>query len=186
MDSYHKKNRMRLLGMIEQISEERNPKGWQHITSIAVGGLLSVGFSQDGPYLLVVSTAGRSVINCDNGEKIARDYEEYAGLDKYGLHCQGIGVLENELIFLCGIDGGGLPTSNEGGESLELVSPNWPLNSLILSESFKHPFSQGDQEYCKIIYTDYVRAYGFSWCGNYIVAASSSDLNIWKRESKLS
>lgn len=79
MNSLRENNRKRLIRLIDQIPVDENPEGWSHIASIAVGGLLSVGFSQKGPYLLVVSSSGRSVVHCDTGEKIERDYEEYAG-----------------------------------------------------------------------------------------------------------
>jgi len=185
MNSLREDNRKRLIRLIDQIPVDENPEGWTHIASIAVGGLLSVGFSQKGPYLLVVSSSGRSVVRCDTGEKIERDYEEYAGLSELGLHCQGIGVIADEVIPLCGIQGGGLPTGNIAGEGLALVSPDWPENSLILSKPFKNALIEGHQADCTVIYRDHVRAFGFSWCGNYIVAACSSDLDLWSRKSKL-
>lgn len=181
MSSYQQENRIRLINLIQQISSDKNPEGWVHVGSVAVGGLFSVGFSQKGPYLLVVSSSGRSVIHCKTGEKIERDYEQYAGLSDLGLHCQGIGVTEGELISLCGINGGGLPLSNKAGESLEIVSPMWPESHLILCKPLKSALVPGHQSECKIIYTDYIRACGFSWCGNYIVAACGSDLDIWSR-----
>lgn len=132
-----------------------------------------------------MSSAGRSVINCETGEKIARDYEAYAGLSKAGLHCQGIGVIAEELVQLSGIYGGGLPLGNRGGDCLEVVHPDWPEDTLILSPSFKSPLVPGHQSDCRVIYVEHLRAYGFSWCGNYIVAACGSDLDLWARISKL-
>ncbi|SEL84508.1 hypothetical protein SAMN05216214_1352 [Atopomonas hussainii] len=185
MSSYEQENRNRLINLIDQISTDLNPEGWTHVGSLAVGGLLSVGFSQKGPYLLVVSSSGRSVIHCKTGEKIERDYEQYAGLSDLGLHCQGIGVVEGETIPLCGINGGGLPLTNKAGEGLEIVSPRWPESYLILSKPFKSALIPGHQSECKIIYTEHIRACGFSWCGNYIVAACGSDLDLWSRVPEL-
>lgn len=66
--------------------------------------------------------SGRSLVDCDTGNKIERDYEEYEGLDDWSLTCKGIGRLKDETITLCGPNG----QSNSAGESLEVVSPNWP------------------------------------------------------------
>ena len=185
MNTYKEENRKRLIQLIDKLSFEKEPEGWTHVTTMAVGGLESVGFSQLGPYLLVVSSAGRGLINCETGEKRARDYEAYAGLSKVGLHCQGIGVTADELIQLSGISGGGLPLGNSAGDCLEVVHPDWPESNLILSKSFKSPLVPGHQSDCRIIYVEHLRAYGFSWCGNYIVAACGSDLDLWARKSKL-
>ncbi|MCQ2032292.1 hypothetical protein, partial [Stutzerimonas zhaodongensis] len=155
MSSYRTDNRDRLIKLIDQISVDKQPEGWTHVASIAVGGLLSVGFSQQGAYLLVVSSSGRSVIYCKTGEKVERDYEEYAELSDLGLHCRGIGVIADEVISLCGINGGGLPLTNRAGEGLEVVSPEWPESHLILSKPFKSALIPGHQSDCKIIYTDH-------------------------------
>ncbi|MEA9589708.1 hypothetical protein VC279_20275 [Xanthomonas sp. WHRI 10064A] len=183
MSSSKEKNRGRLIELISQIPAKKSPEGWGHVASIAVGGLACVGFSRELPCLLVVSSSGRGVIDCKTGEKVERDYEENVGLDKHGLHCQGVGIIKDEIISLGGLYGGGLPLSNEAGESLDVVSPEWPESYLILSKPNKSLFFEGHQSGCTIMYTGYLRAYGFSWCGNYIVAACSSDLDIWSRKS---
>ena len=185
MSTYKEENRKRLVELLGHIELNKNPDGWRHLTSIAVGGLLTIGFSKNGPYILVVSSAGRGLIDCDTGEKIARDEEPYKGLDDYHLFCRGIGPIENELVQLCGFNGGGLPQSNTAGETIELVAPNWPEYDLILCQNNKNALVPGDQGECNIIYTEHVRAFGFSWCGNYIAGACSSDLDIWKRIEKL-
>lgn len=178
-------HRKRLIALMEQIKVESSPQGWQHVATIGVGGLHAVGFSRLGPYLLVVSSAGRGVIHCTTGEKVERDYEEGAGLDASGLHCQGLGVIADEVVSLAGLYGGGLPWTNSAGESLELISPEWPESRLILAGPFKSPYEVGHQEDCAVIYSGYVTAFGFSWCGNYIAAACSSDVDIWRRASPL-
>ncbi len=185
MNSYKEDNRRRLIRLLDQIEVNQAPDGWIHVGGIAVGGLEAVGFSQQGPYLLVVSSTGRSVVNCDTGSKIERDYEEYAGLTESGLHCRGIGVIADETVSLSSIYGGGLRLANSAGESLNVASPEWPESQLILTKPFKHPFIEGHQADCSVIYQGYLSAYGFSWCGNYIVAACSSDLDLWARETAL-
>lgn len=185
MSSYKEENRKRLINLLGYVKAEKNPSGWSHVKTIAVGGLLSVGFSKNNSYLLVVSSQGRGVINCETGEKIARDDEPYAGLDSHELECLGIGPIEGEKIKLCSYNGGGLPQSNSAGDTLELVAPNWPEYDLILCRNHKNALVPGHQSECNIIYSEHIRAFGFSWCGNYIVAACGSDLDIWKRNAKL-
>lgn len=186
MSSYKEENRKRLINLLGYVKADKNPEGWTHVSSVAVGGLLSVGFSRVEPHLLlVVSSSGRSLVDCDTGNKIERDYEEYEGLDDWSLTCKGIGRLRDETITICGPNGGGLPQSNSAGESLEVVSPNWPEYDLVLCREYKCSLIDGHQSYCNIIYTEHLRGFGFSWCGNYIVAACGSDFDIWQRNEKL-
>jgi hypothetical protein len=98
---------------------------------------------------------------------------------------QRIGRLKEETITICGLNGGGLPQSNSAGESLEVVSPNWPEYDLVLCRDHKCSSIDGHQSYCNIIYTEHLLGFGFSWCGNYIVAACGSDFDIWRRNEKL-
>lgn len=186
MSSYKDENRKRLINLLSRIKDTKKPEGWRHITSMAVGGLLSVGFSKRKTnFLLVVSSSGRSLFDCTTGEKVERDYEEYEGLDKWNLTCKGIGDLSDEIITICGLNGGALPQSNSAGEILEVVAPNWPEQDLILCRNHKYPLIEGHQSYCNVIYTEHLRGFGFSWCGNYIVAACSSDFDLWQRVQKL-
>ena len=57
MSTYKEENRKRLVELLGHIELNKNPDGWRHLTSIAVGGLLTIGFSKNGPYILVVSSA---------------------------------------------------------------------------------------------------------------------------------
>ncbi|MGH1543719.1 MAG: hypothetical protein ACRBHB_25190 [Arenicella sp.] len=186
MSSYKEENRKRLINLLEHVKAEKHPNGWRHVTSIAVGGLLSVGFSKvETHLLLVISSSGRGLIDSSTGNKIERDYEEYEGLDEWDLTCKGIGTVQDETITICGLNGGGLPQSNSAGETLEVVSPNWPEQDLILCREHKCSLIDGHQSYCNKIYTEHLRGFGFSWCGNYIVAACGSDFDIWQRIEKL-
>jgi hypothetical protein len=185
MSTYKEENRQRLVNLLRQVKSSKEPEGWKHVTSMAIGGLLSVGFSEKSNYLLVVSSQGRGLVDCESGEKIARDEEPYEGLSDHNLYCEGIGPVKNETIKLCSYNGGGLPQSNSAGESLELVAPEWPEYDLILCGNYKNALIPGDQSYCTKIYSEYIRAFGFSWCGNYIVAACGSDIDLWKRVTKL-
>ncbi|MCG8672968.1 MAG: hypothetical protein MI867_26475, partial [Pseudomonadales bacterium] len=135
--------------------------------------------------LLVVSSSGRGLYNCDSGERVERDYEEYEGLDESGVYCSGIGNLSKENISVMGVSGGGMPTINSVCESIDVVSPNWPEQDLVYNAPNMNVLIPERQEGCRIIYTEHIRAFGFSWCGNYIVAACGSDFDLWSRVEKL-
>ncbi|MDR6742526.1 hypothetical protein J2X56_004557 [Herbaspirillum sp. 1173] len=128
MNDYEKNNRARLIQLLSKIPSQACPPGWQKTGAFAVGGLTEVGFSQRSELLLVVSSAGRGVIDCTRGEKIARDYEING--DWYSassLTCEGIGPLKDERIQLAGLVGGGLPFPT--GLSL-IYSSVAPINRL--------------------------------------------------------
>lgn len=186
MMSYKQDNRNRLIRLLSAIPHVPEPKNWKRISRMAVGGLHSIGFSRQKTHLLLVlSSTGRSIIDCNTGDKLDRDYDDdYAGLNQLELTCDGFGLLANELITISGIGGGGLPMTNKAGETLETTAPDWPEQDLIFCTPNRHPLVDGYQDGCCIIYSDHIRACGFSWCGNYLVAACGSDINIWQRIEK--
>ena len=114
-------NLERLKDLLSRIEEAESPPGWKKVASPSVGGLTDLGFSMQGPYLLVISSQGRELFDCNTGESIARDKEEYGDwFDDRKLTCKGIGQIESELIHTCGIHGGGLPYLGNSGESIEV------------------------------------------------------------------
>ncbi|HCA3406574.1 TPA: hypothetical protein MO340_000248 [Salmonella enterica subsp. salamae serovar 35:g,m,s,t:-] len=176
-------NRLRVLDLLKKIKTSDSPTGWKKHVEIAVGGLTEVGFSKTTNDLLVISSSGRGLIDCTTGEKIARDYEEYGDwYDPVNLICQGIGRVEEEIIHISGLCGGGLPFVNRYGESLERVAPEWPVEDIIFCPPGKTALIPSFQEGCVRFISDYIRAVGFSWCGEFLVCATSSDVTIWKRD----
>ena len=162
-----------------------HPPEWHPGVEIAVGGLTEIGFSQRYNHLLlVISSSGRGVFNCITGEKVARDFEEYGDwYDPINLTCNGIGPLAGEKISIAGQCGGGLPMYNHYGETLERVSPEWPLEVLIWCPPNKDALCQGHQEGCFKLISDYFRCTGFSWDGDFIISATSSDITLWYRKA---
>ncbi|MGO2306747.1 MAG: hypothetical protein ACTH5W_18805 [Providencia sp.] len=173
----------RLVKIVESIPDAKAPLGWELCSIIAIGGLTEVGFSkQYSNMLLVISSAGRGLIDCNTGEKIARDYEEYGDwYSSFNLTSMGIGIISNESISISGLCGGGLPVANHYGETLTVASPKWPLEYLIWAPLGKEPLIDRFQEGCLRIMSDFFVCAGFSWNGEFIVAATSSDITIWKR-----
>ena len=175
-------NRLRLATLLNKIPNKDHPRGWKKVTTLAVGGLTEIGFSKVTNQLLIISTSGRSLINCINGERLARDYDEDGDwYDPINLTCQGIGPIADENILIAGLHGGGLLKCNQYGESLELTSLQWPVDDIYFCPIGKSIFTEHLQTDCCRIFSDYVRCYGFSWHGRFIVIATSSDETIWQR-----
>ncbi len=65
-----------LIGKISTLDVTEPPKTWRLLTVISVGGLRSIGFSKKSENLLIVSSQGRGVIDCNTGNKVSRDYED--------------------------------------------------------------------------------------------------------------
>lgn len=175
-------NQRRLARLLKNIEHKSQPMGWLTTATIAVGELTEIGFSRITNQLLIISSSGRGLIDCESGEKLARDYQEYGDwYDPINLTCQGIGQTADEQITISGLSGGGLPLVNQYGETLELTAENWPLNDLYFCPSGGSIFIERFQTGCCHIFSSYIRCYGFSWNGQFIVAATSSDVTIWQR-----
>lgn len=176
-------NRERVAYRLRQIETVSAPAGWERRTEIAVGGLSEVGFSKATNHLLVVSSNGRGVIDCQTGERVARDYEEYGSwYDSLNMTCLGIGPLDGELISIAGLCGGGLPVCNRYGESLEVAAPEWPDEDVYFCPPNKSAFINGHQAGCCRIFRDQILSMGFSWNGAFIAVATSSDVTVWQRQ----
>lgn len=160
------------------------PHPWHQVTTVAVSGLRSVGFDLDSEYLLVVSSAGRGVIDCRTGQKVARDYEEDYKGEEF-LEANGIGPLQGKKIRTSGLAGGGLPLGTSDGWHIELVTLEWPIKEVILVEPFSslYGYRYGKPAIFYKICADYeLRALGFSYTGKTLVIATPSDIVIFSRE----
>jgi hypothetical protein len=160
------------------------PSPWHRVATISVGGLRSVGFGRNSELLLVISSAGRGVIDCGTGEKVARDDDEYYENEQF-LEAEGIGPLQGQAIRISGLFGGGLPTPTSDGWSVELVSLDWPVKDILLLEP--HSFLYGSLYgkpaiFHKIGAESELRACGFSYSGSSLVVATSSDIAIFYRD----
>ena len=168
--------------MLGNIPNGRCPVGWRLSGSIAIGGLTDIGFSKNSDLLLVLSGHGRGVIDPMVGAVIARDDETDGDwLNRRLLLCDGIGPLADEAIQLAGLNGGGLPRGSGQGDSLEVVSPNWPLGDLIFCSNFGSALIERFQSTCLRVASDHIRAYGFSWSGNTFIYATGSDIHVYVR-----
>ncbi|MGF6594513.1 hypothetical protein [Pseudomonas sp. 2835] len=163
------------------------PAPWKLTGQFTVAGLLEVGFDRDSERLLVASSSGRSVIDCRSGEKIARDRTDNLGSDHY-LETRGIGPLNERVIRMSGIQGGGLPISTSDGWVVENITLAWPEQHLLLVEpgSWLHGarYNRPWQFHTLAIETE-VRAFGFSYTGLSLVIATGGELLIYGRAAAL-
>lgn len=183
-DNIENENRLRLQKLVDATITSEAPKGWIKET-FAVGGLTEVGFSKEySELLLVISSQGRGVIDCSKFELIERDYnDDHDWINSQELWATGIGKLSNEKIMVSGLHGGGLPLTNPFGDSIQYMAIKWPIIDLIFEPSFKSIYKDGDQKHCFRVFHDYeVKTYGFSYCGKYFIIATSSEVNIYRKE----
>jgi hypothetical protein len=165
------------------LATTRPPEPWRKLGTIAVGGLHSIGFDRESELLLVASASGRGLIDCDSGQKIARDNSESAYPNRF-LELQGIGPLASTTLRMSGLDGGGLPLNTNDGWSVESVSLAWPMQELVLLQpwaSLYDTLSGKPDRFHKIAREDGLRAFGFSYSGRSLVVATSSEIAIFNR-----
>lgn len=158
------------------------PSPWSKAPIHGIGGLTEVGYVPGTDMLLAVSSSGRGLFDCLTGQRIARDYtppDEGHWYDETGLLAQGIGPVEQQIIRLAGLHGGGLPWSNREGWSLERIAPDWPLESIVIQPAGCSVLVERFAEGCAKIEEDHeIRAFGFSDTGRTFVIALSHSLVI--------
>jgi hypothetical protein len=131
------------------------------------GGLTGVGFGPEAKHLLVVSHAGRGVIDLSNGERVARDSQEIPNSEfqEDPFAVRGIGPLAGLQIFCAGLWGGSLPKECPDG---------WRLDGGVLQSpsGARHKLPSADAD---------VRSVGFTPKGEVLVYATAASLALYYR-----
>lgn len=168
-------HRKRILNIINKIPYGV-PNDWDTSLDIAVGGLMYVGFSEvKTEKLICISSQKQSVIDCKTGD-IVFEKENYDENNLIAISRN----LENEIIYITGIGGGGLRHYNKNGDVLDIISPYYPEQQIVFMPRFNSWTISPNK--CNIIFNDYeIKSFGFSKCGNYIVVATSSNLKILRK-----
>ncbi|MGW5093336.1 hypothetical protein ACWEQ1_01785 [Streptomyces nodosus] len=172
------------------------PEPWQPVLErcIPVGGLLGIGFAvhpdSGHDLVMVVSRDGHGLFDAVTGEKIARDRdpapEESTPDEAADLTCPGLGPVAGSRVHIAGFYGGGLHTTTADSWTLEVVTPAWPNDRVLLSRDGGLPHSGPYGElWWHIFHSDYseLRAVGFSPSGQTFAVATSSDLFLWTRRT---
>ena len=174
------------------------PEPWRPVFEyeygVPVGGLLGIGFAShpDGGHdlVMVVSRDGHGLFDAVTGEKIARDRdpdpEDSTPEAVTDLSCPGLGPVAGSRVRIAGLFGGGLHTITADSWILEVVTPAWPNDRVLLSRDGGLPHSGPHGErWWHIFHSNYseLRAFGFSPSGQTLAVATSSDLSLWTRRT---
>ncbi|GGL79893.1 hypothetical protein GCM10010129_24430 [Streptomyces fumigatiscleroticus] len=168
------------------------PEPWRPVASAAVGGLLGIGFAphpdSGRDLVMVVSHDGHGLFDAVTGEKIARDRdprpEDSTPDSAADLSCPGLGPITGSRVHIAGLFGGGLHTTTGDGWTLEVVTPAWPDDRVLLSRDGGLPHAGPHGERWWHIFhasRSELRAAGFSPSGHTVAVATSSDLSLWTR-----
>lgn len=174
------------------------PEPWRPVFAyeygVPVGGLLGIGFAthpgSGHDLVMVVSIDGHGLFDAVTGEKIARnrdpDPEDSTPDAVADLSCPGLGPITGSRVHIARLFGGGLHTTTEDGWTLEVVTPAWPNEQILLSidGGLPHAGPHGEQ-WWHIFHSNHsiFRAAGFSPSGHTIAVATSSDLSLWTRST---
>ncbi|GAA3216731.1 hypothetical protein [Actinocorallia longicatena] len=171
------------------------PPPWEPVldSRTPIGGLLGIGFAvhpRDGRDLvMVVSADGHGLFDASTGEKIARDRDpdpETSTPDASSdLTCPGLGPVAGTRVHIAGLFGGGLHHTTPDGWALDVVTPEWPDDRVLLSFGGDiHTDMPGDGWWHVLhVSCSTFRAAGFSPSGRTLAVATSSDLTLWTRPS---
>ncbi|MFK0024543.1 hypothetical protein [Streptomyces sp. NPDC090798] len=172
------------------------PEPWRPVFEyeygVPVGGLLGIGFAShpDSGHdlVMVVSRDGHGLFDAVTGEKIARDRdpdpEDSTPEETADLSCPGLGPVAGNRVRIAGLFGGGLHTTTADSWTLEVASPAWPDERVLLSRDGGMPHSGPHGERWWHLFHSYyseLRAFGFSPSGQTLAIATSSDLSLWTR-----
>ncbi|MEV0167745.1 hypothetical protein [Nonomuraea fuscirosea] len=169
------------------------PAPWQPVLDnrTPIGGLLGIGFAvhpeSRRDLVMVVSHNGHGLFDAVTGEKIARDRDPDPDTStpdtSPDLTCPGLGPIAGTRVHIAGLFGGGLHSTTPDGWCLDVVSPEWPNDRVLLSADggiYKDPPGEG---WWHIFHANYstFRAAGFSPSGLTLAVATSSDITLWTR-----
>lgn len=164
-------------------------KKWKKVASEIIGNIISIGFSKNEKYLLVLSWSGRGVFECSSGEKIARDHSEPYTYedgkeddwnDDLSMTVKGIGPIDNEDIHIVGMIGGGLHAQTEDGWHIKLETINWPDKEVILSGTGDPRYLENSNFTRLETIEMEPRAIGFSPSGDYLLIATPGYFDLRK------
>ena len=143
------------------------PTPWTRKIVHFTGGLTGVGFGPEAKHLLVVSHAGRGVVDLSSGERVARDRREIPDpeFQENPFTVQGIGPLEGFQVSCAGLWGGSLPKACADG---------WRLDGDVLESPSgeRHKLPPADA---------HVVAVGFTPKGEVLVYATGASLSLYYR-----
>ncbi|WP_329621182.1 hypothetical protein OG357_12315 [Streptomyces sp. NBC_01255] len=169
------------------------PAPWQLVLDhrTPIGGLLGIGFAVDPDtghdLVMVVSHDGHGLFDAVTGEKVARDRDPDPATSTPDAHpdltCPGLGPVAGTGIRIAGLFGGGLRSTTRDGWTVDVVSPDWPHDRVILSVDGGANNGAAGGTWWHVFHSEHseLRTAGFSPAGRTLAIATSSDLTLWTR-----
>ncbi|WP_424212536.1 hypothetical protein ACN20G_10845 [Streptomyces sp. BI20] len=169
------------------------PEPWRPVPEYRtpVGGLLGIGFgvhpASGHDLVMVVSGAGHGLFDAVTGERIARerhpDPDTATPDTSPELTCPGLGPIAGVPVRVAGLFGGGLHSTTPDGWTLDVVSPEWPHDRVLLSADGGAHEGPAGGTWWHVFHSERseLRAAGFSPSGLTLAVATSSDLTLWTR-----
>ena len=159
------------------------PHPWSPLGRIGIGGITEVGFVEDSEVLLVISGHSRELIDCRTGKRIARDTSVEHRSSWYGPHdliANGFGPANSRQIRLAGSSGGGLPVFSPDGWGAVRLPIDWPDEYLLLLDRYSSIY-RPDAPFWKIAVAREPVAWGFSYSGYSLIAATAEGVTVFAR-----
>ncbi|WP_217253176.1 hypothetical protein [Streptomyces sp. AC602_WCS936] len=191
LTAYQRSLRDRLLAAPVVAAPEPWRPVFEYRYGVPVGGLLGIGFATHPDtghdLVMVVSNDGHGLFEAVTGEKIARDRDpdpEDSTPDTVAdLSCPGLGPVAGSRVRIAGLFGGGLHTTTGDGWCLDVATPAWPHERVLLSSGDDFHAGPHGERWWHIFHAHYstFRAAGFSPSGRTLAVATSSDLSLWTR-----
>lgn len=163
---------------------------WQKRNIWAIGGLREIGFKSNSDLLIVLSSQGRGIFDCEKDEKVERDNFDYY-MEKWDSDLgivEGFGILENEKIKCGGFEAPDVikkeTNDNWTVEIRSEIRPNWQKKKLKADVMYLRNRTTNEKIEIDVFHYGINRGYGFSDTGNSFVVGTSSEITIWNRERK--
>ena len=169
---------------IRQAPLSEPPEPWKLLGTIAIGDIMEVGFAEDSEMLLVLSGHDRELIDCHSGRRVARDPGVEHRSSWYGAHDligNGFGPMSGRQVRLAGVGGGGLARITRDGWGAVRAPIDWPDEFLLLTAPYSSIFHP-EAQFWKLAAAHEPVAWGFSYTGKSLIAATAEGVTIFGRE----
>jgi hypothetical protein len=160
------------------------PEPWKLLGTIVITDIMEVGFAEDSEMLLVLSGHGRELIDCRSGRRVARDPGVEHRSSWYGAHDligQGFGPMTGRQMRLTGAGGGGLSFITRDGWGAVRAPVQWPDEFLLLTAPYSSIY-QPQASFWKLVAAREAVAWGFSYTGKTLIAATAEGVTIFARQ----
>lgn len=148
---------------------------WAHHKTIMMGGLIAVGVDSSSRCLLAVSHSGRGLFDLASGERIARDYEDWAGRPWYSEDtnkCEGIGDLKHEVFDIVGLHGGSAyEATRDGSMTCRIECDGYDWKAFVSETGSEEEICSDDED---------LKGIALSPDGRWFIVGISSEIDVYR------